>query len=72
MASPFLVPGVRRYKIGNRLFRAHNASCADAFRTDRAHGLIYSSYREDDGSLISVEKASHDWGFCAYCGMPKD
>ena len=44
-----------------------NKGCQDSFREDRKHGLIYPSY-EVEGKLLSVEAASIQCGFCAYCG----
>lgn len=67
----YLETGLRNYKVYGRQFKAHTLDCADGFKADRRHGLIYNSYREDDGSIIGVEEASRGWGFCAYCGLPR-
>lgn len=40
--------------------------CRDGFRCDRIHRLIYPSYLVD-GQIMSVEKASIEASFCAYC-----
>jgi len=55
------------YKVFGRRVRAHNANCADGFREDRKHGLIYPSYSVD-GEIMSVEAASIECDFCVYCG----
>ena len=55
------------YRVFGRKVRAHNAMCADGFREDRKHGLIYSSYNVE-GTIMSVEQASLECDFCVYCG----
>lgn len=67
-----LEKGLRTYTCRGREFKAHGRNCAEGFKTDRAQGLIYPPYQEDDGEIISVEKASRLWGFCAYCGIPRE
>lgn len=64
---------LKKFTVFGRKIKAHNAMCADSFRTDRKCGLIYPSYQliEADGSLgpiVSVEVASVECDFCAYCG----
>ena len=56
------------YKVFGRKVRAHSALCAAGFRSDRQHGLIYTSYNVE-GTLMSVEKASIECDFCVYCGF---
>lgn len=43
-----------------------NDGCREGFRTDRRYGLIYPSYSVN-GKVMSVEDASIDAEFCAYC-----
>ena len=55
-------------------FRAHDKGCAESFKEDRRHGLIYGPYAKEDGSLhMCAEDASMDCDFCVYCGeaMPR-
>ncbi len=46
-------------------------ACADGFKCDREHSLIYPSYRVelDDGTwkVMGAEEASIEAEFCAYC-----
>lgn len=48
--------------------RADSKECAESFREDRRHRLIYPSVSLEDESLISWEAASVKLGFCVYCG----
>ena len=57
---------MRTYTCQGRKFRAHDSGCADGFKTDRRYNLIYPSYNVD-GEIMSVEKASIEAEFCAYC-----
>ena len=42
-------------------------SCADGFREDRRQGLIYGSWQDADGSILSWEAGSYKFKVCAYC-----
>lgn len=59
-------------KVGGRLATFCDTGCADAFREDRRHGLIYgpAAIREQDGS-IRLARNREEWsvrtGCCAYC-----
>lgn len=58
---------MKLYKSINAL--ACNEHCAEAFKTDRACGLIYGPFRFDNGVFaLTWEQASRISGFCAYCG----
>ncbi len=63
---------MRTFTVYGRKVKAHDASCADGFRTDRRYGMIYVSplVLEDDGSMkaVSWEEASCIWDYCVYCG----
>ena len=50
-----------------RKARFCGAGCAESFREDRKHGLIYPPYSVD-GKIMGVEAASIAAEFCAYCG----
>lgn len=57
---------IYRYK-GTR-FRACHARCAEAFKSDRASGLIYGLNKKPGGGFyMHQEEASMAQGFCAYC-----
>jgi hypothetical protein len=53
--------------VSGRIAKFCGASCAEGFKEDRIHGLIYPSIKDESGNLISIEKASMKYGFCAYC-----
>jgi len=58
---------LRYYKRINAL--ACNLHCADAFKSDRQHGLNYGAFRFADGRFaLNWEQASREAKFCAYCG----
>lgn len=64
---------MKTYKVNGRQFRAHGKGCADGFKADRRHGLIYGPTRivYPDGSsklAMNQEEASMECDFCAYCG----
>jgi len=64
---------LRTYKVFGRKFRAHNSACADGFKEDRRHGLIYGPIEivYPDGTrrlAMNQEEASVECDFCAYCG----
>lgn len=63
---------MKTYTYDGTPFQAHNANCADGFKTDRRYGLIYMCYRiiDADGSseIMNVEAASIAGDFCALCG----
>ena len=53
------------YTVHGRKCAAH-PECIDGFRSDREHSLIYPSFNVD-GVIMSVERASIEAEFCAYC-----
>jgi hypothetical protein len=53
-------------KVYGRKARYCDEGCQESFRCDRQHGLIYPSYSVD-GKIMSVEEASIEKDFCAYC-----
>lgn len=63
---------MKKYRVRGKEFMAHDSNCADSFKEDRKHGLIYSSYRviddDNNSTIMGVEDASVACGFCAYCG----
>ncbi len=63
---------MKTFTVYGRKVKAHNAGCADGFRTDRRLGMIYASplVLEDDGRVTAVswEEASRIWNYCCYCG----
>lgn len=61
------------FTVLGRKVRAHNSTCADSFREDRKHGLIYPAihvytHTIRDGRPMSHEAASLECNFCCYCG----
>lgn len=59
---------LKQYR-GYRRFRAHDKECAESFREDREHGLIYGPFLDSNGSpYLTWEDASYYENFCAYCG----
>ena len=73
MKDDRLEANLRPFTVAGRPILAHGKACADGLREDRRNGLIYPSYRDDDlGCVLSVEQASKAWGFCAYCGIPRE
>jgi hypothetical protein len=53
--------------VRGRVAKFCGVSCAEGFKSDREHGMIYPSIKEASGKLISVEEASRKYKFCAYC-----
>lgn len=52
-------------------FRACNTRCAEAFKSDRQHLLIYGPYmRRSGGFYMSAEEWSRMESCCAYCNKP--
>lgn len=61
-----------RYTYAGRAFEACGEACADGFRADREHGLIYGPYRirEEDGTVRwarDAEEFSRETLTCPYC-----
>ena len=61
---------LRRYTVFGLKVMAHNANCADSFREDRKHGLIYPPVcdADDNSKVYNWETGSVELGFCVYCG----
>ncbi len=51
-------------KNGSYPFKAHDRDCANAFKVDRAAGLIYGTVE----GCMDWEESSREYSFCAYCG----
>lgn len=66
----------RTYTVHGRKVRACSAGCADCFREDRKHGLIYgpNAVRYEDGTvrLMDREPWSLETLCCVYCGADTD
>lgn len=61
-------PRLRTYHLpdGQR-FKACGPMCADSFKDDRRHDLIYGAV-DVDGAIYDWDEGSWRAGFCAYCG----
>lgn len=61
---------LRVYTVLGRKVLAHSAACADSFREDRKHGLIYPQVcdADDRSKVYNWEAGSRELGFCVYCG----
>ena len=61
------------FKQNGERFAACGAGCADCFKVDRQHGLMYGPYKYQDGTYaMTWGAASERDGFCAYCKAEVD
>lgn len=60
---------VKLYHYGNKRALFDSRACAEGFKEDRRHGLIYGPYflSHLNRFAMSAEEASRELRFCLYC-----